>query len=349
MGAMPKITRREVVLSRYVRRVRYTSWRWYWGMRSRRYYPSLLPTSNPITFDRAKEEALAALDELLEAEREPQNAALVDHYSSEQWRLERPLVQRYVQRALDPSFRRSTVLGRQMVTVTPGPPHVDRYCEYLLAHDDWLAERLRRGPLESRIGRPYLQHVVGGTRYSANTIEHLYYLARLMRNTKAELPSSVIELGGGFGNLARLVQELAPHTTYIDIDYPETLALAHVNLRLNFSDLPIVVHKTHVDSIVPGAVNLVPVWLAQDVRFRPDLFLSTFALSETSDAMRELCARVAFFGCSRIYVLGSVDEVFKSAAQIQAATTSLYGADSLHQSIKPYVYEVIGTRQPSAP
>ena len=185
--------------------------------------------------------------------------------------------------------------------------------------------------------------------YSANTIEHLYYLARLMRNTKAELPSSVIELGGGFGNLARLVQELAPHTTYIDIDYPETLAVAHVNLRLNFGDLPIVVHKAHVDSIVPGAVNLVPVWLAQDVRFQPDLFLSTFALSETSHAMTEFCARVAFFGCNRIYVLGSVDEVFKSAAQIQAATTNLYGADSLHQSIKPYVYEVIGTRQPSAP
>ncbi len=318
-------------------------------MRSRRYYPTLLPTSNPITFERAKEEALTAFDELMEVEREPQNAALVAHYSSEHWRQERPLVQQYVRRDLDPSFRRSRVLGRHMLTVTPGPPHVDRYREYLLTHDDWLADRLHRRSLESQIGRPYLQYVVGDTAYSVSTIEHLYHLARLMRNTTGELPSSVIELGGGFGNLARLVQELAPHTTYIDIDYPETLAIAHLNLRLNFTDLPIVVHKSQVDSIVPGAVNLVPAWLAKDVRFQPDLFLSTLALSETSDAMREVCARVAFFGCSRIYVMGSVDEVFKSAAQIQAATTSLYGADSLYQSIKPHCYEVIGTRQPSAP
>ena len=46
-------------------------------MRSQRDYPSLLPTGDPITFERAKGEALAALDELLDAEREPQNAA--DH------------------------------------------------------------------------------------------------------------------------------------------------------------------------------------------------------------------------------------------------------------------------------
>ena len=45
----------------------------------------------------------------------------------------------------------------------------------------------------------------------------------------------------------------------------------------------------------------------------------------------------------------ATDEVFKSAAQIQAATTGLYGADSLYQSIKPHCYEVIGTRQPSIP
>ena len=52
-------------------------------MRSRRYYPTLLPTSNPITFERAKEEVLTVFDELMEVEREPQNAALVAHYSSE--------------------------------------------------------------------------------------------------------------------------------------------------------------------------------------------------------------------------------------------------------------------------
>lgn len=56
-----------------------------------------------------------------------------------------------------------------------------------------LTERLRKGSVESRIGKPYLEYTAGNIVYSTNTIEHLYYLARLIRNTDSRLPTSVVE------------------------------------------------------------------------------------------------------------------------------------------------------------
>ena len=53
----------------------------------------------------------------------------------------------------------------------------------------------------------------------------------------------------------------------------------------------------------------------------------------------------AFLECDRIYLMGSFDNIFKSAAGIQAAVTGLYGKESIRAAIKPYVYEVIATRR----
>ncbi len=284
------------------------------------------------------------LDALTVGERDPQNQALVDRYSSEHWQQERRPVQRYIRHELDQSFRRSTALGRQMITVTPRPTHVDHYMTYLMSHEDVLSERMREGSLESRIGRPYLEYTNGTMLYSMNTIEHLYYLARLIRNTEPSPPRSMIELGGGFGNLARLVRLLSPNATYVDVDYPETLALVHLNLRLNFPDLPIVVHTTTAD-ITPNAVNLLPIWLLPQLDYQPDVFLSTFALSETSDAMREVCFQKAFFGSGRIYIVGSDDAIFNGAPAIRANSARLYGPASVRESFRPQVYEVIGSQQ----
>ena len=282
------------------------------------------------------------LDELMAVEREPRNRSLLERYSSDYWLKERLFVQQYVENNLRASFRRSDTLGRQIVCVTPRPDHVDQYLKYIFSREDMLTERLRKGSVESRIGKPYLEYTAGNIVYSTNTIEHLYYLARLIRNTDSRLPKSVVELGGGFGNLARLVEVLSPNTTYVVIDYPEALAVVYLNLRLNLRELPIVFHKSTINNILPGAVNLVPLWLVEELRFRPDLFLSTFALSEAGEELTKLLADRAFLECDRIYLMGSIDNVFNSAAGIQAAVTRLYGKESIRAAIKRCVYEVIG-------
>ena len=306
----------------------------------------MLPTEDSPRFEAAKREALSVLDELVAREREPENQALVNRYSSEHWQRERRPNQRYMRHELDESFRSSLALGRQMIAVTPRPSHIDRYVTYLMSGEDVFAQRMREGSLESRIGRPYLEYTDGTMVYSKNTIEHLYYIARLTRKTDRGLPRSMIELGGGFGNLARLVQLLSPKATYVDVDYPETLALVHFNLRLNLPDLPIVVHTSTAD-ITPNAVNLLPLWLVPKLDFNPDVFLSTFALSETSHAMRDACFETAFFNSERTYIVGSDDTMFNGAPAIRANCARLYGSASVQESFRPAVYEVIGTREPS--
>ena len=323
-------------------------WRMLCTVRGMRHYRSLLPSASVgdgQSFESVKREALAALDELMAVEREPRNRSRLERYSTDHWLRERLFVQQYVQNGLSASFRRSDALGRQITCVAPKSPYVDQYCRYIFSREDFLTERLREGSVESRIGRSYLEYTSGHIVYSTNTIEHLYYLDRLIRNTESRLPTSVVELGGGFGSLARLVQVLSPNTTYVVIDYPEALAVVYLNLRLNFRELPIVFHKSSIDNILPGAVNLVPIWLVEELRFRPDLFLSTFALSETAEELRNLFADRAFLECDRIYLIGSVDNMFKSSAGIQAAVTRLYGKDSIRSTIKRHVYEVIATRR----
>ena len=139
-------------------------------------------------FESVKREALAALDELMAVEREPRNRSRLERYSTDHWLRERLFVQQYVQNGLSASFRRSDALGRQITCVAPKSPYVDQYCRYIFSREDFLTERLREGSVESRIGRPYLEYTSGHIVYSTNTIEHLYYLARLIRNTESRLP-----------------------------------------------------------------------------------------------------------------------------------------------------------------
>lgn len=329
------------------RRASRLRWRAGCELRALRFSRTLLPQEGDHragAFEIVKGEALAVLQRLQSQEHLPENRRLVERYSSVFWVRERVGVQRYVA-ALDPSFRRSKALSRYMVCTSPRPSAIDRCWEYVFSRDDLLTERLRAGPVESRIGNPFLEYAGARGTYSTNTIEHVYYLARVFRNTDARWPESICELGGGFGNLARLVQVFAPGTTYVDVDYPETLALVYVNLRLNYPDLPIVVHESGVPDIVEGAVNLVPVWVAQRVRFAPDLFISTFALSECGRDLIHLLTQRAFFDCRRLYLVGSIDEVFSTHSDITTGVARLFGAESIQPWLKPRCYEVIGRRR----
>jgi putative sugar O-methyltransferase len=346
-GASAPSGRPRPTLWELARLARRAAWRGYRGLASRPYYRTLLPADTGVSFTGARDEALADYRLLEPRERSSKNARLVDLYSSAHWKRERPAVRAYVSSGLGAGFRRSRLLGRHMLGASRSPPHVFAYRIALETQGGPLSARLAHGPFESWVGRPYLEHALHGFRYARDTVEHLYYLARMLRHTEGGLPNSVLELGGGYGGLARLVQVLAPDTTYVDIDYPEALALAHVNLRMNFPDLRIVVHHDRGQTVTPGAINLVPMWLIDDLRCRPDLFISTLALSETSDTMRDLCSAADFFGCRRIFLLGSDDREFRSARQIQNAVTALFGADSIRSSPKPRCYEVVGTRPPT--
>jgi hypothetical protein len=157
--------------------------------------------------------------------------------------------------------------------------------------------------LEARLRKQELRHVlreeyVGGAprvdvgyRTSHNTIHHAYHLERF-REATGIAPGefgTVVEWGGGYGNLARLVTRSATvDQTYVVVDNPLFSALQWLYLTSVFGEEKVSLLSAGGDGIVAGALNLVPTGLLETIDdLHADLFISTWALSESAPAALE--------------------------------------------------------------
>jgi hypothetical protein len=155
-----------------------------------------------------------------------------------------------------------------------------KYLETRYAPDE-LCKLLR----EDRIGRPPLRsrHYVT----SSNRVHHLYHLSRFEAATRVNLDALriVVEWGGGYGDFARVFRRRRC-CTYVIIDLPLMSAIQWLYLTavLGAQDVQLVRGD---GALVDGCVNIVPVGLAELVG-RADLFISTWALSESSPSAIDL-------------------------------------------------------------
>ncbi|HEY3913749.1 MAG TPA: putative sugar O-methyltransferase [Verrucomicrobiae bacterium] len=173
---------------------------------------------------------------------------------------------------------------------------------YLLTRAPELRGMIRRFK-ESPIGRPNLD--CGQLQVSANSLGMLYYFARISERLKPPQQHTIVEFGGGYGCLCRVFLDLLPERpTYIIIDLPEMLALQYVFLQATSTEYKVVPHFSEPLKIVPNAINLVPVSLAGQLPVKPDLFVSTFALSETPKRVQERVACDHFYDGRAVYLVG---------------------------------------------
>ena len=126
-----------------------------------------------------------------------------------------------------------------------------------------------------------------GGKYSNIFLLHLYYYLRIEHvfclKTK---PDRVIEIGGGYGALARIFKLMVPDSTYIIIDLPGSLFFAHCFLSLNFPDAKIKYvtenSKTNLDEF---DFVLVPVQLCRSIREEEfSIVINTGSLQEMPSA-----------------------------------------------------------------
>ena len=182
--------------------------------------------------------------------------------------------------------------------------------------EEYITQAASRQPLlremlgsfvESRVGEPWLE----SRRYrcSSNTIGMLFTFARILEHYRGRLPDplTVVEFGGGYGNLARIFKMAYPRATYCIIDFPELLLLQSLYLRLNFATGDVILQQSVPVTIKPGAFNLMPVYSVAGCAISGNLFISTFGLSESPEYVQELVIRKRFFGCSDIYITGLED------------------------------------------
>lgn len=125
---------------------------------------------------------------------------------------------------------------------------------------------------------------VRGRKYSSMFLTHYQQFKRIEKNIGRENIRRVMEIGGGYGGLARIFGGLIDDMQYVIIDLMGSLVFSYAFLRLNFPDAQIVV----VDSADPNpaalaqaAFILVPVQFVQTVKHLPfDVVINTGSLQE---------------------------------------------------------------------
>lgn len=136
---------------------------------------------------------------------------------------------------------------------------------------------------------------MAGRPLSADFLLKLYLaleVERICSIPPAAPPSTFLELGGGFGNQARIMKLKYPAARYFILDIPETLYFSYIYLKFNFPDARIafVTTKDAFQSEVAGRqfdFILVPCFLGEYLGFlgeKIDLALNTRSLGEMANA-----------------------------------------------------------------
>jgi hypothetical protein len=161
---------------------------------------------------------------------------------------------------------------------------------------------------ESIIGFP----VVSNFRYltSPNSIHQAFHLASYKNITGKDLfdTKHIIEWGGGYGCLARMIKRVLPDCTYIIIDLPELSALQYVYLSSIYGNDQ-VNFITNECKIEPGKINLISsdFYMSTNMHIETDTFISNWALTESGKDYQEFVLKNNFFNANNI-LIGCIDD-----------------------------------------
>jgi len=146
---------------------------------------------------------------------------------------------------------------------------------------------------DSRVGQPYHLRLPGGRILTEPVLRHAWYLGRMA--TRAGLsrtrPIRALEIGPGYGGLARLLSLAIPGSTIVLIDLPQRLSLQAYYLGGSLPNATIVASDDAAeiaDALSgrrPADFVLAPPWAASRVPDRAcDLVVNTHSLHEMSRA-----------------------------------------------------------------
>lgn len=139
---------------------------------------------------------------------------------------------------------------------------------------------------------------------SPNLVHHVHHVLRYEEVTGGRLARSrtVVEWGGGYGSLARVVRRLRPGVTYVVLDTPLFAAVQWLYLSAVLGEGHVMLHARAGAPVVPHRVNVVPIGLAGRLDVAADVFVSTWALNESTPAAQRHVARRRWFGARGLLV-----------------------------------------------
>ncbi len=157
---------------------------------------------------------------------------------------------------------------------------------------------------ENYIGKPSITSDSFHT--SHNSIHHYYHILRYENETKSPVKDykTVVEWGGGYGNFAKIFRRLNPECTYIILDTPIFCAIQSLYLESVLREDHVNVMVSSTGKIKKGKVNIIPIGLVDKIKKlkKIDLFVSTWAISESSEAAQNMVIRNNMFKAKHILI-----------------------------------------------
>jgi hypothetical protein len=140
---------------------------------------------------------------------------------------------------------------------------------------------------------------------SACRVAHVYGLAQYQKTIGSPFwsASNIVEWGGGFGTMARLIQRMNPDVTYTILDLPEILSLQYVYLAsiLGMDRVNLVEDR---GGVAAEKINFLPSAAVTSgaIEVTAEGFLSTWALNESPVEAQQFVLDRAMFGAKRILI-----------------------------------------------
>ena len=167
-------------------------------------------------------------------------------------------------------------------------------------------ENLKELLIENNLGGPILTDFKYKT--STNSIHILYHFIKFSAETKVDLKSisTVVEFGGGYGDAAKIFKRINKQATYIITDLPIFSFLQLVYLKTIFGEDEVVL-VNEINDIKKGKINIIPFNIEKLRQLKErikdiDLFVSTWALSETPDIMQDFIKSLNYFDAKYILI-----------------------------------------------
>ena len=114
--------------------------------------------------------------------------------------------------------------------------------------------------------------------------------------------STVIEWGGGYGNMAKLFRRFNNKHTYTIIDTPLFSCLQWLYLSTIFGEDSVKILRNSEESIYKGKINLLPVCFSESIDLYADLFIATWSLSESSKYAQDYVKSEKFFNAEHLLI-----------------------------------------------
>jgi hypothetical protein len=181
-------------------------------------------------------------------------------------------------------------------------PFVASELSFLMKRPDWKSvweEVIREDPAGDP--KPYK----GYRQSSGNRIHQAYHLCRFQEETGLPMHRFplIVEFGGGYGSMCRLVHKLGFRGQYIIYDLPEFVALQKFYLGL--LDMPLI-EANDASSGGQGILctsDLAVLGSVNPQETQNSLFIATWSLSETDLAFRERIMSLPAIGGAAAYLI----------------------------------------------